>query len=78
MPRDRAVDIGQRLSEASENKARVENYWAHAVSMRELAATMSYERMRSECIELAAKWETLAKRLEDALPCLAIRLPRKV
>jgi len=26
---------------------------------------MSDDRMRSECIELAAKWETLAKRLED-------------
>lgn len=42
-----------------------ENYRANAVSMREMGASTSDIRMRSECLELAVKWDALAQRLED-------------
>jgi len=51
-------------TEASINRARAENYRAKAVLMREMGATMSDERMRLECLELAAKWDVLAERLD--------------
>ena len=55
----------EALTDATINKLRLENYRSHAASMRAMAASTSHERVRSECLELAAGWESLAKRLED-------------
>jgi len=55
-------------SEANDNKVRAENYRAQAAFMREMALAMTNERTKSECRELAAKWELLATRLVDFAP----------
>lgn len=51
----------------TENEARAENYRAQAALMRDTAELMSDTRLRSECLELAYKWDALAKRLEDLM-----------
>ena len=61
---DRIAPFGA-LTEATNNKLVLENYRSHAASMRAMAASTSHESVRSECLELAAGWESLAKRLED-------------
>ena len=53
------------ISEISENVARAENYRSNAALVRDMADDMPDKQRRFECLELAANWEALAKRLED-------------
>ena len=53
------------ISETSDNLAIAENYRSNAALVREMAEDMPDIQRRSECLDLAAKWEALAKRLDN-------------
>ena len=53
------------ISETSDDKAIAENYRSNAALVREMAEYMPDIQTRSECLDLAAKWEALAQKFDE-------------
>jgi len=53
------------ISKTSDDLAIAENYRSNAALVREMAEYMQDIQTRSECLDLAAKWEALAKKFDD-------------